>query len=334
MVRQKAEWLQVLSSVDHLQRFRQPRTSHKTIAISGDLHPLHGTTHTVVRGLINSPFSPPPLLGRRCFCHLMAKEGRKDADAMINVQSESEGTRATAIIAAATAPITATTTINSDGNESSSLPAVTPRCPPLPLDLSKPEGGERHNTCSPCVSIRPTEMTPLALLPTHFRWDGTFRGIPTPAELGKIIAHRSLTLPELTRLAKSLFPITPPDSSTFSPSYPKRFHLPIRMRRICGKQQQPVVTDSLSPCSSSSLKRSGERFYCQYCDMQRGEGDGGRQEVSLHSPLACHIRGCACGCADSRLRRGGGGTRVIPPPSPIICVTWMLVCEEWGLGGG
>lgn len=189
----------------------------------------------------------------------------RNADAMINVQSESEGTRATAIIAAATTPITATTTINSSGSDCSSLPAVTPRCPPLPLDLSKPEGGERHNTCSPCVSIRPAEMTPLALLPTHFRWDGTFRGIPTPAELGKIIAHRSLTLPELTRLAKSLFPMPPPDSATFSPSCPKRFHLPIRMRRIYGKQQQPVVTDSLSPSSSSSSKRSGERFYCQYC---------------------------------------------------------------------
>ncbi|VDM17245.1 unnamed protein product [Hydatigera taeniaeformis] len=192
----------------------------------------------------------------------------RNTDVMINVQSESEGTRATAIIAAATAPITTTTTIYSSGNDSSSLPTATPRCLPLPLDLSKPEGGERLNTCSPCVSIRPTEMTPLALLPAHFRWDGTFRGIPTPAELGKIIAHRSLTLPDLTRLAKSLFPMPPPDSPTLSPSSPKRFHMPIRMSRNCGKQPQPVITGSLTSSSSSpssSSKRSGERFYCQYC---------------------------------------------------------------------
>nr|CDS15618.1 Ecotropic virus integration site 1 protein [Echinococcus granulosus] len=192
------------------------------------------------------------------------EEAVLNADAMINVQSESEGTRAIAITAAATTPITVTTTINSSGSDSSSLPATTPRCLPLPLDLSKPEGGERHNTCSPCVSIRPTEMTPLAIFPTHFRWDGTYRGIPTPAELGKIIAHRSLTLPELTRLAKALFPMPPFDSLTLSPPCPKRIHLPIRMRRICGKEPELLVANSLSSPSFPS-KRSGERFHCQYC---------------------------------------------------------------------
>ncbi|EUB64853.1 MDS1 and EVI1 complex locus protein EVI1 [Echinococcus granulosus] len=273
----------------------------------------------------------------------------RNADAMINVQSESEGTRAIAITAAATTPITATTTINSSGSDSSSLPATTPRCLPLPLDLSKPEGGERHNTCSPCVSIRPTEMTPLAIFPTHFRWDGTYRGIPTPAELGKIIAHRSLTLPELTRLAKALFPMPPFDSLTLSPPCPKRIHLPIRMRRICGKEPELLVANSLSSPSFPS-KRSGERFHCQYCgkmfprsanltrhirthtgeqpykcafcprcfNMERGEGDGERQkEVSSLASGVSHQR------LRSRLQEYDGVGRSVvalalsrlPPPS-------------------
>uniref|UniRef100_A0A5K3FNG2 MDS1 and EVI1 complex locus protein EVI1 n=1 Tax=Mesocestoides corti TaxID=53468 RepID=A0A5K3FNG2_MESCO len=142
---------------------------------------------------------------------------------------------------------------------------------PLPLDLSKQHGGGEDNTGGHSNSsssyattgFRPAEVTPLPLLPAPFRWDGTFRGIPTPAELGKIIAHRSLTLPELTRLAMSLFPIPQPDPPVYHPPLTKRCHMSIRMRRIYGKQQQQQQQQQVPRTLPS--RRGGERFHCQYC---------------------------------------------------------------------
>ncbi|KAM7539752.1 hypothetical protein Aperf_G00000024104 [Anoplocephala perfoliata] len=151
---------------------------------------------------------------------------------------------------------------------SATPPPPPPPPAPLPLDLSKPESsGLRRTTnntiSSQCTGFRPTEMT---LLQTHFRWDDTlmFRGIPTPAELGEIIAHRSLSLPELIRLAKSLFPVPiqePPLTQTLVPSPLKRCHPPIKLRRVCEKKQGQCRGDSFSLTS----KRNGERFHCQYC---------------------------------------------------------------------
>lgn len=168
--------------------------------------------------------------------------------------------------------------IGGSDNSTTSSQQPPPPPPPFPLDLSKPESrGSRPYTTnniisdgsdSECGGARPTEMTLLSPVQNHFRWDATplFRGIPTPAELGKIIAHRSLSLPELTRLAKALFPMPMQESPlTSSPSLvptPKRCHSNLKsLRRVCEKKQDHSRCESLS----ITAKRNGERFHCQYC---------------------------------------------------------------------
>lgn len=170
---------------------------------------------------------------------------------MINAQNESDEKGVASIATAA----------NSNA-VSSNASALAYRCSPLPLDLSKQESGKRNSTCHPCIATRPAEMEPIPLVSTHFRWDGLFRSIPTPAELIEIIAHRSLSLPELIRLAKALFPTTFPDQPEFSPPCLKHGFVPARVCRMCVKQKNAVTSHSLF---SSSSRWSGERFHCQYC---------------------------------------------------------------------
>nr|CDS34002.1 Ecotropic virus integration site 1 protein [Hymenolepis microstoma] len=168
--------------------------------------------------------------------------------------------------------------IGGSDNSTASSQQPPPPPPPLPLDLSKPDsrGVKPHttnNTISDgsdtkCAKARPTEMTPLSTVQNHFRWDAIplFRGIPTPTELGKIIAHRSFSPAELTRLAKALFPmpVQELDLTPSSPPFPtsKRCHSTLKPpRRVCEKKQDHSRCDSLS----LSTKRNGERFHCQYC---------------------------------------------------------------------
>lgn len=167
-------------------------------------------------------------------------------------------------------------------NSTTSSQQLSPSLPspptPLPLDLSKHEtrpGGRPYTTdkaisdcCAHCDRL--PEITPQASSEqNHFSWEAAplFRGIPTPAELGKIIAHRSLSLPELTRLAKALFPMPVPESplTPSPPSFPgpKRGHQTLRTpRRVSSEKKHDLPrSESLSPPG----KRPGERFHCQYC---------------------------------------------------------------------
>lgn len=150
---------------------------------------------------------------------------------MINVQSKSEDTGALDLSIALTG--------------SHSLPLQPP---PPPLPPSPP---------------RRQEIAPYLVAP--FQDEVKFHSIPTPSELGRIIAQRPLSLPELTRLAMSLYPAPNPALATQEPVPP----CPPPMRPAgalktvrFGPRRPKDSGRGLTIRGGGSL---GERFHCHYC---------------------------------------------------------------------